>query len=116
MLIFTLMPLLVLRNLGLGPQGMGLIMAVGAAGGLLGAVAAPRLAARVGEGTVIPVCAVVSSVFLLPGPLSARLSRVRASLALLLVSEFGFGFASSSTTSCSSACASAFVRPGSSAA
>ena len=45
MLIFTLMPLLVLRSLGLGPQGMGLIMAVGAAGGLLGAVAAPRLAA-----------------------------------------------------------------------
>lgn len=92
MLIFTLMPLLVLRNLGLGPQGMGLIMAVGAAGGLLGAVAAPRLAARIGEGTVIPVCAVVSSVFLLLVPLSGIVSESAASLALLLVSEFGFGF------------------------
>lgn len=92
MLIFTLMPLLVLRNLGLGPQGMGLIMAVGAAGGLLGAVAAPRLAARIGEGTVIPVCAVFSSVFLLLVPLSGIVSESAASLALLLVSEFGFGF------------------------
>jgi len=61
-LIYTLMPLLVLRTLGLGPQGMGLIMTVGAAGGLPGAVAASPLAARVGEGTVIPVCALVSSV------------------------------------------------------
>lgn len=92
MLIFTLMPLLVLRSLGLGPQGMGLIMAVGAAGGLLGAVAAPRLAAGIGEGTVIPVCAVVSSVFLLLVPLSGIVSESAASLALLLVSEFGFGF------------------------
>jgi MFS family permease len=68
MLIYTLMPLLVLRSLGLGPQGMGLIMTVGAAGGLLGAVATPRLAARIGEGTVIPVCAVTSSVFVLLVP------------------------------------------------
>ncbi|MFC9350889.1 MFS transporter [Arthrobacter sp. NPDC057013] len=92
MLTYTLMPLLVLRTLGLGPQGMGLIMAVGPAGGLLGAIAAPRLAARIGEGTVIPVCALVSSVFLLLVPLAAVVSQPAASLALLLVSELGFGF------------------------
>jgi MFS family permease len=92
MLIYTLMPVLVLRNLGLGPQGMGLIMTVGAVGGLLGAVMAPRVAARIGEGTAIPVCAVVSSVFLLLVPLAGMVSEPAASLVLLLVSELGFGF------------------------
>lgn len=92
MLIFTLMPVLVLRNLGLGPQGMGLIMTVGAAGGLLGALLAPRVAARIGEGTAIPVCAVASSVFVLLVPLAGAVSEPVASLVLLLVSEVGFGF------------------------
>jgi len=92
MLIFTMMPVLILRNLGLGPQGMGLIMAAGAAGGLLGAIAAPRLAAWAGEGTVIPVCAIVSAVFLIPVPVAAMIAQPGISLALLLLSEFGFGF------------------------
>lgn len=92
MVIFTMMPVLILRNLGFGPQGMGLVMAVGAAGGLLGAVAAPRVAARVGEGTVIPLCAVASSVFLVPLPLAAMASEPGVSLALLLLSELCFGF------------------------
>jgi predicted MFS family arabinose efflux permease len=92
MLIFTMMPVLILRSLGLGPQGMGLIMAAGAAGGLLGAIAAPRLAAWAGEGTVIPVCAIVSAVFLIPVPVAAMIAQPGISLALLLLSEFGFGF------------------------
>jgi MFS family permease len=92
MLIFTMMPVLILRNLGLGPQGMGLVMAVGAAGGLLGALTAPRVAAWVGEGTVIPLCAVACAVFLLPLPLAAMAADPGVSLALLLVSEFSFGF------------------------
>ncbi|MCE3245250.1 MAG: putative MFS-type transporter YfiS [Arthrobacter sp.] len=92
MMIFTMMPVLVLRTLDLGPQGMGLVMAVGAAGGLLGAVAAPKLAARVGEGTVIPLCAVASSVFLVPLPVAAMVAEPTASLVLVLVSEFCFGF------------------------
>jgi MFS family permease len=92
MLIFTMLPVLILRNLGLGPQGMGLIMAAGAVGGLLGAIAAPRLAAWAGEGTVIPVCAIVSAVFLIPVPVAAMIAQPGISLALLLLSEFGFGF------------------------
>ena len=91
-LIFTLTPLLVLRHLGLGPLGMGLVMTVGAAGGVLGAMAAPRLADRLGEGTVIPVCAVASSVFLLLVPLSGVVPEPAVSLVLLVISEFGFGF------------------------
>jgi MFS family permease len=71
---------------------MGLIMTVGAAGGLLGAVMAPRFAARVGEGRAIPLCALVSSVFLLLIPLAGVVSQPVASLVLLLLSEIGFGF------------------------
>ena len=90
-LIFTLTPLLVLRDLGLGPQGVGLIMTAGAAGGLLGAVAATRLAARIGEGTVIPLCALASSVFLVLVPAAAIVDEPAVSLVLLVISEFGFG-------------------------
>lgn len=67
-------------------------MAAGAAGGLLGAVAATRLAARIGEGTVIPLCAVASSVFLLLVPVAAVVDQPAVSLVLLLISDFGFGF------------------------
>lgn len=92
MLIFTMMPVLILRDLGLGPQGMGLIMGAGAVGGLLGAVAAPRLAGWLGEGTVIPLCAVASSVFLVPVPVAAMVAQPGTGLALLLLHEFCFGF------------------------
>jgi MFS family permease len=67
-------------------------MTLGAAGGLLGAVVAPRLAARIGEGTVIPVCALASSVFLLLVPLAGAVAEPATSLVLLVVSEVGFGF------------------------
>ncbi|GAA4029022.1 MFS transporter [Arthrobacter methylotrophus] len=89
---FTLMPVLVLRELELGPEGMGLIMALGAVGGLIGAVAAPRFAALIGEGTVIPVASMISSLFLLLVPLSAVAPERWMSLLMLIVSEFGFGF------------------------
>ena len=91
-LVFTLLPVLVLRDLGLGPQGMGIIMSVGAAGGLLGAVAAPWIARRIGEGTVIPAGALVSSLFLGLVPVAALQADRAVSLVLLTVSEFGFAF------------------------
>lgn len=91
-LVFTLLPVLILRDLGLGPQGMGLIMTVGAAGGLLGAIAAPRVAAWIGEGTVIPVGSIISSVFLALVPVAAVVENSAVSLVLLIVSEFGFAF------------------------
>jgi MFS family permease len=91
-LVFTLLPLLVLRELGLGPQGMGIIMSVGAAGGLLGAVSAPWLARRIGEGTVIPAGSLLSSLFLGLVPLAAVQADPAVSLVLLTVSEFGFAY------------------------
>ena len=90
--MFTLLPLLVLRELGLGPQGMGIIMSVGAAGGLLGAVSAPWLARRIGEGTVITAGSLLNSLFLGLVPVAAVQTDPAVSLVLLTVSEFGFAY------------------------
>lgn len=88
----TLIPVLVLRELELGPGGMGLIMSVGAVGGLIGAVAAPKIAAWIGEGTVIPVASMISALFLLLVPLSVLAPERWMSLGMLVISEFGFAF------------------------
>lgn len=92
MLVFTLLPVLVLRQLGLGPQGMGVIMSVGAAGGLLGAVSGPWLARRIGEGRVIPVGALLGSLALVLVPVAALQTEPGNALALLTLSEFGTTF------------------------
>ena len=91
-LVFTLLPLLVLRELGLGPQGMGIIMSVGSAGGLLGAVAAPWIGRRLGEGRLIPAGALLSGLFLALVPIAAMQEDRALALVLLTVSEFGFAF------------------------
>ncbi|MHA7198650.1 MFS transporter [Arthrobacter alkaliphilus] len=88
----TLIPVLVLRELELGPEGMGLIMSVGAVGGLIGAVAAPKIAAWIGEGTVIPVASMISALFLLLVPLCVLAPERWMSLVMLVFSEFGFAF------------------------
>lgn len=49
----TLMPILVLRELGLSPAVLGIATGVGAVGGLLGAAASAKLTAWIGEGTII---------------------------------------------------------------
>jgi MFS family permease len=68
---FTLLPIVVLRNLDLGPGALGVILSAGSAGGLLGALCAPALARRVGEGTLIPVAALLSAAAVLLTPLAA---------------------------------------------
>jgi predicted MFS family arabinose efflux permease len=88
----TLIPVLVLRELELGPEGMGLILSVGAVGGLIGAVAAPKIAAWIGEGTVIPVASMISALFLLLVPLCVFAPERWMSLVMLVFSEFGFAF------------------------
>lgn len=86
----TMAPLLILRELGLSPAVMGLIFSVGAAGGLLGAVATPRIAARVGEGTIIPVALALGGAFTLLMPLAAAVPAL--AVPTLIVAEFGFSF------------------------
>lgn len=54
-LTFTLLPLFLLRELGLSPVTMGVIFGLGAAGGFLGAVATPHVVRWIGEARAIPV-------------------------------------------------------------
>ena len=49
----TLIPIFVLRELGLAPAVFGIVEGIGAVGGILGAIATPPLIKRVGEGSLI---------------------------------------------------------------
>ena len=67
----TMVPLFLLRDLGFSPQSMGLIFSLGAVGGLLGAVATPRLVRWIGEARTIPVSSIGFSLAALVLPLAA---------------------------------------------
>lgn len=54
----TLLPIYALRELGLTPVMLGVIFSLSAVGGLLGAVATPRIVARIGEARAIPVATI----------------------------------------------------------
>ncbi|WP_457099583.1 MFS transporter [Microbacterium sp. P5_E9] len=54
----TLLPIFVLRELGLTPAMFGLVFSISAIGGLLGAIATPRIVARIGEARAIPLSAI----------------------------------------------------------
>jgi MFS family permease len=84
---YTLYPLFALRTLGIGSFGLGITLSAGAIGGLLGALATPKLAKWIGEGRVIVVAALVSGFTFALLPLSALLHGPSA-VALLAVGEF----------------------------
>jgi MFS family permease len=84
---FTLFPLYVLRTLGIGSFGLGVTLSAGAIGGLLGAVATPRLSKWIGEGRIIVVAAFVSGLTFVIVPLAALLHGPSA-VVLLSVGEF----------------------------
>lgn len=81
----TMLPVLVLRELGLSPAVLGIATSIGAVGGILGAIATARLARAIGEGTIIPVSAVVMGSALLLAPLMAVVPA--AAIPLLVVVE-----------------------------
>ncbi len=68
---FTMLPIFLLRELGLSPASMGLILSLGAVGGLAGAVATPHIVRRIGEGRAIPVSAIAFSTVGLFLPIAA---------------------------------------------
>ncbi len=90
--IFTLMPIYYLRIIGFTPEVMGLVFSLGAVGGLLGAIATPRIVARVGEGRAIPLSAIAFSLSVIPFPLAVLLPTPGA-FALLVVQGFVMSFA-----------------------
>jgi len=85
-LAMTMMPLLVLRELGLSPAIYGLIGSAGAVGGLLGASLSSRIQKWIGEGHAIPVAQLIYSVSLFFAPLAAFLPG--AAIPILIVGEF----------------------------
>ncbi|KAF2420859.1 MFS transporter [Microbacterium sp. B35-30] len=64
----TLLPIFALRELGLTPQMLGIVFSLSAVGGLLGAIATPRIVKRLGEARAIPISAIAFSIapFFLP--------------------------------------------------
>lgn len=87
---FTLLPLLILRELDLGAAGLGIMLSFGAVGGLLGALATPWLTRKIGEGAVIPLSAVASALLLALIPLATLAPSI--SLPILAAAEFGQSF------------------------
>jgi predicted MFS family arabinose efflux permease len=69
----TLEAVLILRVLGLGPAGLGLILGVGSIGGLLGALATPWIHKRVGEGTALSLSALAMGLGVAAYPLAGML-------------------------------------------
>lgn len=89
-LSFTMMPLLVLRELGLSPAIYGLIGSAGAVGGLLGASLSGRIQKWIGEGHAIPVSQLIFATSLFIFPLAALLPG--AAIPLLIGGEFLLSF------------------------
>jgi MFS family permease len=87
----TIFPLFALRYLGIGPLGLGISLSAGAIGGLLGAVATPRLAKWIGEGRIIIVSAFVLGLVFALIPLSS-LFRGPAAVIELSIGEFVTSF------------------------
>jgi MFS family permease len=81
----TLLPIFVLRELGLTPAMLGIVFSLSAVGGLLGAIATPRIVARIGEARAIPLSAIAFCLvpFFLPA-----ISLVPALAFPLLVAQF----------------------------
>ena len=72
----TMLPIFLLRELGLSPASMGIIFALGAVGGLLGAMATPHIVGWIGEARAIPVSAVGFSVVAVFLPVAAMVPSV----------------------------------------
>ncbi len=78
------------RSLGVGAGALGLVLGVGAVGGLIGSVVATPLARRIGLGPSLVVGCVLFPAPLLLVPLAS--GSQRTILALLFLAEFGSGF------------------------
>lgn len=87
---FTMLPIFILRDLGLSPEAMGVIFSLGAIGGLAGAVATPHIVRWIGEARAIPVSAIGFSVIGLFLPVAALVPDF--AFALLVAQSFVASF------------------------
>ncbi|WP_138442406.1 MFS transporter [Sinomonas susongensis] len=89
---YVLMPLVVLRELGLGPVGLGTMLSIGSVGGVLGALTAPRLASRIGEGPLLPLGLMVGGAAVALFPLALAVGPGPLALGILSAGEFAMSF------------------------
>ena len=90
-LAFTMLPILILRELGLPVAVIGAAASVAAVGGLLGATISARLTRLIGEGTIIVISAIGCGVAGL-GFATLALLEGGAAIAMLMVTEFVMSF------------------------
>lgn len=72
----TLLPLFLLRQLGFSPAGLGLVISLGAIGGVVGAVATPHIMRLLGEARTIPISTIVFAVVSLVLPFAAMVPAI----------------------------------------
>lgn len=89
-MVFTLQPLIVLRTLALDPAVFGVVMSLGAVGGLAASVLVGRLTKRFGEGPTIRLVLVLAAVAFFGVPLAAVVPT--AAVPLLLGSSLCVSF------------------------
>ena len=89
-IVMTMLPVLVLRELALSPAAWGTAASVGAIGGLLGALVSARISRRIGDGTVIPAASIASGLGLVVIALMPVFPAV--AIPLLMAGEFVFSF------------------------
>lgn len=87
-IIFTLLPILVLRTLGLQTVHLGLMYSVGAVGGLIAAALTPRVAKLLGEGTSLPVGSVLTTIGMAGFPLATIAPNRTVSFVILAAAMF----------------------------
>lgn len=80
---FTMLPLFLLRELGFTAAGMGVILSLGAVGGVLGAAATPHIVRAVGEARAVPLSAIAFAVAGIGLPVAAAVPG--AAFAILVV-------------------------------
>jgi MFS family permease len=86
----TMVPIFLLRELGMTAAAMGLIFSLGAVGGVVGAIATPHVVRWVGEARAIPLSAIGFSVVGVFLPLAAMTPLI--AFPLLVVQSFIAGF------------------------
>lgn len=85
---FTLVPILILRELGKSPFEYGMIMTVGAVGGLLGATMASRIAPRVGTANAVRISTTVGALTVFGYPLALLAGSSWGSTVILMAGAF----------------------------
>jgi len=86
----TMLPIFLLRELGMSAAAMGLIFSLGAVGGVVGAIATPHIVRWVGEARAIPLSAIAFSVVAVLFPKTAMTPLI--AFPLLVAQGFVAGF------------------------